>query len=140
MKKPVGWKVMGRSAVITDTDDKPSATQDADAHTACSVAVVAAHTACSDPVAAVAAHTACSDPVAAVVAHTACSDPVGAVAAQLDIAEPEVAPAVEITTVGSRVYTASADCIPDGFVLASKTGVAVASGPMKGWFLLKKQR
>jgi len=38
------------------------------------------------------------------------------------------------------VYTASADCIPDGFVLASKTGVAVASGPMKGWFLLKKQR
>ena len=94
---------MGRSAVITDTDDKPSAMHDADA-------------------------------------HTACSDPVGAVAAQLDIAEPEVAPAVEITTVGSRVYTASADCIPDGFVLASKTGVAVASGPMKGWFLLKKQR
>lgn len=103
---------MGRSAVITDTDDKRSATHDADAHAAC------------------------SDPVAAVAAQLDIAEPEVASA----VAEPEVASAVEITTVGSRVYTASADCIPDGFVLASKTGVAVASGPMKGWFLLKKQR
>ena len=43
------------------------------------------------------------------------------------------------TAKGYRVYTASADCIPDGFALASTPGVAVASGPMEGWFLLKKQ-
>lgn len=44
----------------------------------------------------------------------------------------------EIITVGTRVYTTSAECVPSGYVLASKTGAAVASGPMKGWFLLKR--
>ena len=41
-----------------------------------------------------------------------------------------------ITRNGTRVYVASADRIREGFALASTT--AVASGPMKGWFLLKR--
>ena len=111
MKKPAGWKTRGRA-------DAPAA-QGAPAQELGHADAPAAQTQAAIETADVHAQTQSETAEAAPAAD---HGPVP----------------TEIMTVGTRVYTASADCIPSGYVLASKTGVAVASGPMKGWFLLKR--